>query len=377
MNDRSTWPFGVGLLLAFTVLSCAPQGFDGPTYDTQHLHIETSFQEPLCAGDLTEFEDFVDHVEEALGVELETPLNIFLREDPFISDWQGCGRVQAGQLGCYRHSTHTVYTDFSVSHHELTHAITASLGRTSPFLGEGIATAMGAGIVLFNIRGIEPASSLRLSTSELTYTDAAHFTRWLLETRGAAKWRELYAKGVVARGGRERDFEDVYGITFAELQAEYLKDAPWIYEPSYRFEVPSLQPQEEGFGWYEEIEFDCSRDDTFGRSDSISVRRTLKIPAAGIYDFWTSADTVGIRQALMAPLRSMEEVERATFGDAPISIPIAPTGLGASIVGGQVGALELDAGRYTVYIVDFERGGDPAAVLITPHDGSLAVVPAD
>ncbi len=375
MNDRSTWPFGVGLVFTFVGPGCAPQGFDGPTYDTQRLHIETSFEQPLCVGDLTEFEDFVDHVEETLSVELETPLNIFLREELLILDWQGCGRVQGGQLGCYRHSTHTVYADFTVIHHELAHAVTASLGRASPFLEEGIATAMGTGIVLFNVSGIEPGSSLRLPPSKLLYADAAHFTRWLLETRGAAKWRELYAKGVASRGGQKSDFEDVYGITFAELQEEFFEDAPWIYEPSYRFEVPSLQPQEEGFGWYEEIEFDCSKEDTFGRPDSISVRRTLEIPAAGVYDFWTSADAVGIRRALMAPLTSMEEVERATFGDAPISIPIAPTGLGATVTGGQVGALELDAGRYTVYIVDFERGGDPAAVLITPHDGTLAVVP--
>ncbi|HFE44062.1 MAG TPA: hypothetical protein ENJ18_01025, partial [Nannocystis exedens] len=242
MGDRSTKILGMRFFLSLTFagLSCAPQGFDGPTYDTPHLHIETSFDEPLCTGDLTEFEDFVDHVEESLGIEMDAPVRVFLRRDSIIEDYQGCGNPEVGLTGCYRHSIHTVYTDFSSIHHELTHAITASLGRTSPFLREGIAMSMDTGIVLFNISGLEPASSLGLSTDRLRYADAAHFTRWLLETRGATKWREIYARGIAGRGGQESDFEHVYGITFAELQAEYLEDAPWIYEPSYRFEVPDL-----------------------------------------------------------------------------------------------------------------------------------------
>jgi len=360
MRHCTAW----GLAYSALLVSCGLDGdFPGPTYETEHLRILTSFEDPLCRGDLLELEGFIDSVQTTLGIEMSEPVDVYLRDEFSDTRKLECG----GRGACYRASMHSVFTTPSVIHHELTHAITASAGFPSAFLIEGIAMAMDKNVVLFG--GVELTSQLSLTTKKVSYIAAGHFTRWLLDTYGAAKWRELYSHG----SGKTRHFERVYGKKFASLQEEYFESAPWIYPPLYHYEVPWME--ENTLGWRENFVFDCSSSDTFGRIGIIVVLRTLEISTPGMYDVWTSADGVSLSRDIDRPIDTIEEAERAAYGDAPISSSLTPIGGIAYVPGGTLRTLELDAGIYTVYVGDIDRDAEQALVTILPHRGGLNHIP--
>ena len=269
-------PGATYLLLACTLFGCG-RGFDGPRYETSHSTIVTSFEEPLCAGDLANIERHIEHVEQLLGTSLEKDIEIFL--------WSGLDVPKTpcpyGRNACFVRATNRVYSDFGSLEHELTHAIVEELGTPKPFFDEGVAVATEPRFLRFP--EIVPSSQIDLPRDEVSYQPGGFFVRWLLETHGVEKWRSLHS----GRGNRAA-FQNIYGVSFDAMAEEYLLSAPWVYAPLLNNPVPSLTESEGG--WREIVTLDCAQEDTFGRMDRRSTLRHLEISESGLFDFWTTAD---------------------------------------------------------------------------------------
>ena len=351
----------LALVMALGLVGCAP---DGPVYETPNMRIVTDFDEPLCAGNLEDLEGFINGVEQTLGVEMAAPVDVYLWSRRDRRYLPGCPDDAAG---CYHPITHTIYATSDTVYHELVHATVASLGGSREFWVEGIAEAMDPQLIRF--LGTDPGVEVKYHRRDHAF-DAAHFTRWLLDTYGVTLWRQLYASR-----GSERDFARIYGMSFSEARDEYLETSMWIYAKLYRRALPELPAAE--VGWRDEVDFDCSSNDAFGYPESISVLRVLDLEESGYYDIWTSADGVTLRRRMKNSIGSKEEAEEAGESDVPASTASIPLGMAVLVPGGTLGVLQLDADEYEVAVVDLDRDLERATVIVVPHLGPLEQVPKE
>lgn len=351
------------LIVLIALFGCEPD-VEGLSYETPRMQIYTDFSEPLCQGNLDDMEGFIDSVEHTLGVEMPTPLEVYLWNEGEVPVHQGCSE---DARSCYRPRPHRINSTFNFLYHELAHAAVADLGNSTIFLSEGLASAMEPRISLF--KGINPAVQWHQTKKEARfYGYDGHFTRWLLDTYGPAPWRKLYEGR-----GSERDFEKIYGISLSDASDQYLETSVWAFAQIYRRSLPTLPTGE--FGWYEEVEFDCSGSDALGYPEGISIIRVLDLKERGYYDVWTSADGLRLERRPKEPIGSKSEAEAATRSDLPISTAEARTGSAVTILGGQLGVLQLEADEYEVALIDLERDLERATVVIVPHLGPLNQTP--
>jgi hypothetical protein len=66
------------LVCISSILGACEPDLSPTSYSTTHLEIETSFQDPLCRGDLDRWDNFLNAVEAQLGVQLEPGLEVYL-----------------------------------------------------------------------------------------------------------------------------------------------------------------------------------------------------------------------------------------------------------------------------------------------------------
>ena len=363
MDLRGHLAFLVGLVGIIGIAGCDPD-MPPPDYETPNMRIYTNFEAPLCAGDLEDLEGFIESVEQTLGVSMHSTVDVYLWNEVYVPEGQGCRKAQPG---CYRAKEHSVYTTFISVHHELVHAVVGDFGRPNDFFTEGIASAMEPRSTRF--LGADPSVLLGLESEDTgSYARQAHFSRWLLETHGAAKWRELYQTT-----GSQRAFEKVYGVSFAEAVDEYFITSLWSYPQEYRRALPALPEAE--VGWRDDVDFDCSTSAAFGGPESTSMLRVLDLQESGLYDIWTSADFVSVRRRTKHSISTKEEAEAAGDSDVPGSTSISPFGSSVVIPGGTVGVLQLDADEYEVALIDLDRDLDEATVVLVPHLGPIPHVP--
>ncbi len=182
-----------------------------------------------------------------LGVELPGKLHSYYFADPDQkAEWFGARSVEMTKP--WRQE---IYLDHrawphGALRHEIAHAVASEFGDpwfgvaakrvlglpvlVSPGLVEGLAVAVDwpggydrltphEAVRAMQAMGVEPSIGSLLSlgfltvSSERSYTTAGSFLRFLLDTYGAAKLRELYHSG--------GDFAGAYGKPFAELEKEW------------------------------------------------------------------------------------------------------------------------------------------------------------
>ncbi|WP_096333355.1 hypothetical protein [Nannocystis exedens] len=232
------------------IAACQPEP-PAVAFVTDRFDIAPEFDGPLCAGNIPYMEARLSWLEEVLEVE---PVGRVRYN--WVSD---AGEFCDGPLACA--IGHTLYGPWSEFEHELVHVIaTTSMGRASPFLEEGLAVALTS---LSAAPGV-PSEWLGRFPHDLEttargdfYGGAGHFVRFLLDTRGMAPWKRLYAASDYddsAATLRAR-FAEAYGESFAEIEAEYL-DAAWdAYPPLSGCPAPDLLP------WMPSGEFALECDD--------------------------------------------------------------------------------------------------------------------
>lgn len=284
---------------------------DGPDfevrYHTDFVDIAPGFTQPVCRGTRDEIDRHIGAVAAMLGIETQFRTTIFwyntaaegamLPEDALA--WCSDPR------GCYA-GNHVVHTWLSILHHELVHAVVMpTWGRSDILFEEGIALGLDRihGSPLLNVSTIYSVLGDEVP-SEVAggpYHGGGHFSRWLVDRFGPAKFRELFAPRLGASSTKEDVFaaaEEVYGVPFDELEAEYFATAPTVYPiPAFcdgLLEIPWV-----GDRWEMSLGTDCEAPYVFGPRDDDALNyvvTVIDVPADLVgtpLGVWIRAETTG------------------------------------------------------------------------------------
>lgn len=220
----------------------ADQGLDLPPLILESEHALIGWRElthPPCNTDLEAIDARVEFVEDVIGDRREQPIEIYLFE---FGELPTCGDFWA----CYDGNNDRIYTPWFAVDHELVHAVTRSINFPSLFWEEGNAEVLAGGATLKSQQVTLTVDGL--SAQELpNYVTAAHFQRFLVETRGLDAYVDLVQNGF--------DLEANYGESPSALVAEYEEEAPAVYPPIEPCPHPRLT--ESDGTWEETVSFSC------------------------------------------------------------------------------------------------------------------------
>ena len=367
MTNQRTSYAAHARLLALTagslVLAC--QERPPISYETEHLRVGTSFDEPLCQGDLDHMESVISTVEAELDVRMDERVKVYLWP---ITQWPPSSGIcdTDVSIGCATRGK--IYSSMVALDHELVHVVIANtLGWPKPFWSEGVAVALEPERTLFGLTA--PVDGLDLERPD--YRTAGHFSRYLLETYGAAKFRELLGRS----GSARKAFERTYGMSAEDAQRDYFEDAPWSYAPLIGCQSESLAP-DGAFVWSEEVEIDCGDAKTYGGPTGVRTYRNVVIAERGQYAISTTAENLLISQCPDENLALAISGEEPEFGDIPPVTSFIPTRYFRALSGdGEVTVLDLAPGRYELGVAFFDHDIYTAMIDVWAYEGPLPQVP--
>jgi len=241
---------GRGMLLsgAAAVLASGCQRLPDVTYETEHAEIGTFFDAPLCAGNLAHIDEMI----EDLGVALDSPLDLKHRiywGVEGVADFCDFDEFGFEADGCHTSRADRSFVTLSSLVHELVHAVGQRVATMDPFFEEGAAYALPGHIILDPEHlGLLPSTFVGRSYEEYLDKDAAsavatHFVRFLIEEHGLAPLNELRRR---AHYGSSRDrilevFDDIYGMSLADLETSWSLRAPLAYNTIIEHPLPVEQ----------------------------------------------------------------------------------------------------------------------------------------
>lgn len=223
-----------------------PSGGDGPPaegpdfevrYQTKYVDIAPGFTQQVCRGTLDEIDRYMELVADELDIELQGRTTVYWYNDKAegtfadndeMCDW--CSRCG----GCYTSGTaHVMYRSL---HHELVHAIvTPAWTGSDTLFSEGIAMGFDRrdGFSATGTHSIYklPSNQKPSDIAGSGKHGGARFSPWLVDRSGSASFRELFER-LSPSSTKDEVFavvEDVYGLPFEELEAEYFANAPTAY----------------------------------------------------------------------------------------------------------------------------------------------------
>jgi len=320
--------------------SCAADDVSLPPirYETSKATIGTSFEEPLCEGDLQHIDARIRYLEEVFDAHSDDLVEIYLyREKP----------PECPIFGCFVHGRY-IASEWTALDHELVHAVVSRIGRPEPFWSEGNAVAFSGGRSQAGTADI--TEQIPLDARSLDYVSAGHFMRWLVEQKGGpSQIQKLLVP---------EPFSNVYGMSEADAEAEFLQTAPWSYPPLFPCSAPELGG---AVGqWEEEVAVDCESADTLSRTGyCATVVRSLRVEDPGMYELVSAGGNVRL---VGCQLDALPEDPGAPAGDIPFeyedTVPIFK-----AFEPGITHELRMDVGLYeiTVESCDLE---EPSAVMV-------------
>lgn len=294
VNRRASRLQLASILVIGAVLSACADGPDAP--DAPGGHIEFTFENDtrqLCAGS----ESHLNHyVERAFGFFAEPVPGDFLVPVRVV-DAAPC----AGKHGCYHGQT--VYVDSldlgervaSGLRHELSHAVIGRVwGNSVPFFAEGLAESLSRSFSWSSVSAeVAPVGDvLDIEAKDLDYTVAARFVRFLIDTRGLARFKQLFqAASIRTQDAIRANFVDVYGEDFEALEAEYLSGAPRC---TFQVDIcDEARAERVRSGWSLSFAASCDDPDFYGSigdaDEAIATQRTIFVESAGSYHLSTSS----------------------------------------------------------------------------------------
>ena len=183
------------------------------------------------------------------------------------------------------------YQTGGVLRHELTHALIDRVwGRSASFFEEGLAESFSR---TFTRQFLGPPPSptavgaiLGEPAEAIDYTAAALFTRFLIDTRGLARFKRLFQGAKDLTGVQiEELIAETYGESFDAIEAEFLSGEPRcqydldLCDPSTAEAITST--------WSADVPASCSDPYFYGSrgADDMTIagQRTLWIDASGTY----------------------------------------------------------------------------------------------
>lgn len=248
------------------------------------IHVEGT---ELCAGSVDHLDRHIERIFAFLGEPVPSdfvvPIEIGSPDHPCESS--NCfddGKVWVRALD----TSGVLERPSAILRHELVHAVHArAWGLSVPFINEGLADALS------RVTDSRPGSMaigdmLDKPPLELSYDEAARFVRFLLDTRGLSRFREL-SRGAPGRdaAGLRAWIGEVYGEAFEDIEAEYLSGAPRCYYQLHLCDPVEAERVEDD--WYATLPASCSDAEFYGAADAdgelFATRRTLELVRGGRY----------------------------------------------------------------------------------------------
>lgn len=209
----------VRVLAGWTLLACACARDDAQRYDLGGLTVIEDFDEPICAGTFPYFEHRLRWLEQETGLPRDSR---GLTYHWYLDQAQVEEACNFSLGGCTK--GRTFFGNVIVFSHELVHAHLSRLGSPRVWLEEGMATMLedersGSPHSLFT-----PSVMMRIDKArEVDYPAAGAFTTYLRDRYGMALLLDYYEASSDAGAAMSLAiFEDVFGDTFAEVEADYL-----------------------------------------------------------------------------------------------------------------------------------------------------------
>lgn len=250
----------------------------------------------LCEGTRAHLQTYIERSFEFF----ETPIPRGFHVPIYVVDDAPCPSA-----ACYVSSENRVYIEdlvgvgFRVAatlRHEVTHAVIDRVwGESAPFFEEGLAESL-----TWHLSGswakppplVPVGDLLDVTAFDLDYTAAARFIRFLIDTRGLEAFKELFQ----GAGGRSKEeimdlVGEVYGESFAALEAEFLSGPPRC---TFQVDICDLEVAEPvGAAWSHSFAASCDDPEFYGSvgpdSTQIATQRTLEIEVAGTYHLVSDA----------------------------------------------------------------------------------------
>ncbi len=207
------------VMAAWSLLGCACAPDDAQRYELPGLTVIEDFDEPICAGTFPYFQRRLRWLEQETGLPRD-PRGLTYRW--YLDQTQVEEACSFSLGGCAK--GRTFFGNVIVFSHELVHAHLSRLGRPRVWLEEGMAVMLedersGAPHPLFT-----PSVLMRIDKAlEIDYPAASAFTTYLRDRYGMASLLDYYeASSDTDAAMSLAIFEEVFGDTFADVEADYL-----------------------------------------------------------------------------------------------------------------------------------------------------------
>jgi hypothetical protein len=260
---------------------------EGPDFPirhrTQYVDVAPGFTQPVCRGTLDAVDRQVDRVASLLDIDVHDRFTLFWFNEH--ADGALAANVESREWCndhsiCTSSSGTTIYSNLDSLDHELVHAtVLPAWGGSDVLFEEGLAHGLDGDHLLL------PRDPSELPTALVggSRHGGAHFSRWLLDRRGPASLRSLFEQTSPSSTEDEAlaAVEAVYGVSLAELEAEYLGTAPTIYPALGLCDGLEHVPRQ-GNVWELATTVDCDSPRAFGPRDEDAARElsvTLELPA--------------------------------------------------------------------------------------------------
>jgi hypothetical protein len=274
----STRPSAVLLIVVLGACS-EDDGLDLPPLEFEStrstIGIGSAAAYPLCSADFAHIDRRIEFIEDHLGVRRSAPVEIYLLDLPVLSE-----HCATDTAACYFPGEDIILASWQTIDHELVHAVARDIEFPSLFWKEGNAEVLSGKTTRKDTRVVLQPEDLE-ATTLTTHLSAAHFSRFLVETRG---W-DAYNRAI-----RGEPLEEIYGENAAQLTEAYERDTPYAYPPLDPCPFPSLPEIEPGV-WRERVDVSCESPDatqfewvTHSRAPGAAVVRSVELDA-GTYAF--------------------------------------------------------------------------------------------
>lgn len=331
-----------------------------PFWENEDFRVATAVDGPICSATLDFQAGFVDRLQEVFGQPRDgRRFTYYVLPEEFFEDGI-CGEKR----GCY--SDRILVADVLLNLHELVHAIVdAAIGRSHPFLNEGIAEVfrdrhLGAFPVPFALslqEALEEDPKHSPHAGDV-YARSGHFMAYVLDVHGpdvAAEMLDLARPGDSSAALRAA-LGAATGLGFDELAADYAS-YPECTNRQYRWPIMECSFSTtawNGCAWEVHVPVDCGLEGALGpRDGEVWTVRVVDIPAEADYRLVTFGDPAE---------RAYVEVGGCTVGCAP--------GKYLRIEQGTTVEAHLSAGLHYVSLVRSEVQPGRSGVRIEPVDSA-------
>jgi hypothetical protein len=238
-----------------------------------HINLGTVNDGRICAGTLDRLEHHAQRLEQVLGLTYREPVEVYL--DPDLID---CGGI--GASGCWNIEHRFIRSMMGSVEHELVHALFYDYSQSADYLSEGAAVAYSDDEC--QRARLLPSQSLGLAPSQLDYSGAGHFSRWLAANYGAeslVRWQRTQPETPAAV---RAEFAKVYGAPLEEIEQLYWSDAPSRYSSLQTCESRGKELSWNGAMLQADILLDCDDESVWGL-DSMATDLYFRVEEAGYY----------------------------------------------------------------------------------------------